>query len=110
MEELYRKRNEAFVKALKENPRKATMVMRDESGGRCCLCVARDVAKEGGCVLPENEPQFGPEKEVGEWFGWNSPELLINGVGIGQHNDGFCADVLTHKEIAELIEKEYLNK
>jgi len=43
-----RERNEAWAKALEQNPKKCVGQMRDGQGGRCCLAVAQDVARELG--------------------------------------------------------------
>ena len=104
--------NRAFVKALRENKKKAKGVLYGSDGGRCCLGVAFDVAKERGFVNPDTySPSFCPPKTMASFYGWNCEEYsnpLLGGIHATEHNDGVNkTPEKTHKEIADLFEQEY---
>lgn len=102
-----KERNQAWADALRLNPKKATGFMRDKEGGRCCLAVAVDVAKDFG--FPAfTETSFFPSAGVYQFFGWDSPDPLLGFNNASHLNDGnkFTKE-LSHKEIANLVEKEF---
>lgn len=100
------KRGKAFVKALRENPLKAHEEMRNSDGGRCCLCVAYDVAQEMGAGLPEAEPEL-PPREIAGWYGWDSSNPYISNMQASAWNDATGDDEVTHAEIADMFEEKY---
>lgn len=111
-------RNCELAKELINNKRKGTGMMRNyETGGRCCLQVAEDLAIRCGLPISRSHLTHSePPEEVGQFFGWGSPnpelktphdeEILAT-----ELNDGVCGSRqakhkytqkgLSHKEIAE---------
>jgi len=97
------------VQALRENPQKSKYEMRDTEGGRCCLCVMMDYAKEQGADVRKHKDQELPESEGMEQFygikSWG--EFSESGVFnfilevdyASEHN---------HEEIAEMLEKKFV--
>ena len=69
-------RNALWAQALEQNRRRTEKRMRSRNGGRCCLCVATDLAIEQGWVnenkydYGENKPNNLPSKAVAKAFGW----------------------------------------
>ena len=113
-EDLIRERAELWAVALEENfGREGRYVMYkdhfDLSGRRCCLAVARDVAKAHGLRLPANPPTNVPEEAVREWFGWDgsNPALLYKGDRLSalSLND---SDSLNHRIIAKAVRDTFL--
>jgi hypothetical protein len=102
------------IKALRENPKKAKEMMQDSNGGRCCLCVISHVAEdimgyERNELCGENLPLF----RMSDVFGTGSDRWCPENISIGSdlasaHNDGVRVPEKTHKEIADILEKEYL--
>jgi len=112
------------IKALRENPLKAKDQMRDSSGGRCCLCVLSEVAEDIQGVPrgtftyrePHGEDAIVPTSDLAEIFGLHNESssgqfnFLINDKMASIWNDGFgFTPELSHKEIADMIEKEFLS-
>lgn len=105
------KRGRAFVEALRKNEKKAIGLMRGGNGGRCCLCVAYDVAQDMGANLPPHSASL-PPRRMGSWYGWGDADpLLDNGwASFKAHawNDGESGNPeLSHKEIADLFEENF---
>ena len=116
-------RNRQLANALMENKRKATMTMRDDQNGRCCLQVAEDYAIS--CGLPiDRSPKDAcePCAGVGKFFGWDCPNPFLitpNGTTYiaSTLNDGAESQWknkqwenkgLSHKKIAECILNTYV--
>jgi hypothetical protein len=112
------------IKALRENPLKAKDQMRDSSGGRCCLCVLSEVAEDIQGVPrgtftyrePDGEDAIVPTSDLAEIFGLHNEfiseqfNFLINHKMASIWNDGLgFTPELSHKEIADMIEKEFLS-
>jgi len=112
------------VEALRSNPLKATGEMSSSDGGRCCLCVLKDVA-EDLCGLARGSLLCNvsfPDGKLAEVFGLLPNVKYINYgfdfslyinddytiFNASELNDGDGCDELSHKEIADLIEKQYL--
>ena len=104
-------RNREFLKDLRTNPWKAKEQMRDDNGGRCCLCVALDTALRLG-YRPANHEHLEdcenyPPHSMGAFFGWPSRDPCLSGTCAVRHNDGDTVQEKTHKEIADLFEREF---
>ena len=116
-------RNRQLAKALMENKRKATMQMRDDQSGRCCLQVAEDYAIS--CGLPvdrSSKDACEPCTDVGDFFGWGcSNPMLITPNGTcylaSTLNDGaeyewknkqWESKGLSHKKVAECFLNTYV--
>jgi hypothetical protein len=114
-----------WVDALRNNKKKATGIMYKEGGGRCCLAVAQDVAKECGVKVGFEGDSF-PTENVKKFFGWTSttPELVVfnkkNGEisvessidlndGVESSNNKFQQKGLSHKQIAECVENTFIH-
>lgn len=101
------------VDALRKNERKATGDMYNETGGRCCLCVMSNLAEDIDGVPRDTYTAEGlPLARVGEVYGLpNSSRgdgALFN-FSIGGHDASCLNDNgKTHREIAGMIEKEFL--
>ena len=107
---------EGACKALEENPKKAKGRMRDEDGGRCCLCVMEDYAmsidpdiKKGGVLTPslDLEGFYGLKRSEnlhGSVFGFNFD--FKDGILASEYNDN--KNNHTHKEIAARIRRDFL--
>lgn len=117
----------AFMKALRENEKKATGMMRNADGGRCCLCVALDVAVERG-YDPDglsrrnfSDLNMVPPPDMGEFYGWghvSNPRLIDDNnieADAAPFNDGreqtdeyiIAIGERTHKEIADIFENTF---
>ena len=110
------------VKALRENPKKATRQMMDDDGGRCCLCVMSHVA-EDICGVERNSfcgsetPNIDLRKvfnvedatSTGDNFRVGGQYAAVWNDGANVWNDGFDVEEKSHAEIADMIEKEYLS-
>jgi hypothetical protein len=117
-----KQRNQLWAEALIKNKKKATGGMY-KNGGRCCLAVAQNVAKECGVEIPDDPNDEGyidkdafPHQNVIDFFGWDgvNPDLVypITG-GISEYcasdlNDGECfsangSNGMSHKRIAECV-------
>lgn len=101
------------IKDLRENPKKARGQMRDEDGGRCCLCVMVDTAKR--ITGRDFYGDYMPKPAMKEVFGFNFREdkLIIDGqeAHADTHNDGLACEKITeksHKEIADALETQFL--
>jgi uncharacterized protein YqkB len=101
------------VKALRENPKKATKQMMDDDGGRCCLCVMAHVA-EDICGAERNSfcAFLDTKINLAHVFAVNvddSHDVLLWDDLASNWNDGdsFLQEK-THAEIADMLEKEYL--
>jgi len=103
------------IKALRENPKKALERMQDENGGRCCLCVMAHVAEdimgyERDELCGESLPLF----KMSDVFAVQELDTFPDNVKVGKYlasrwNDGDDnIEEKTHKEIADMLEKEYL--
>lgn len=123
------------IKALRENPKKATLTMQDNSGGRCCLCVLSHVAEDiMGYERDELTGSMLPTFNMSDVFGTNTilgaeANIMIDGVLASRYNDGDEHHTVNvhdddregdesrqiyiraheHTEIADLLEKEYLS-
>lgn len=121
--EQIKERAKLWADELRKNPRKAIRRMRDDDGGRCCLCVAEDVAISCGLEVEEAEIiDFYPKWQTALFFGWtpesnetgddefNQPpplkwqELSVNATALNDDYD------LSHTEIADLVEANYLKE
>jgi len=81
--------------------------MRDPDGGRCCLCVAQDLASKD---IPELKGLDGgyPTNECAKYFGWCHPDPVLADHLANHLNDGYYKlKPQTHKEIATIIREEY---
>jgi hypothetical protein len=111
------------VEALRANENKATTSMRNAAGGRCCLCVMSEVAEDmqglerGSLELDDALPV----SSLSEFYGLpNSAKAggfsfrLRHGeahLSVTELNDGSLTKrSLTHAEIADLIEQQYLTQ
>jgi hypothetical protein len=100
------------VANLRANPLKAKEQMRDDVGGRCCLCVMSDTA-EDICGLERQSLEttpFLPSFELTNIFGiesiFNDSFLFkINGISASVWNDDYDK---SHTEIADMLEEGYL--
>lgn len=101
--------------ALRANEKKAKRVMQDGKGGRCCLCVLAHVAEDIDEVA--RDAYVGdtlPSERIGYVFGMQNHSYASFNTKIGDQtltslNDGvYILKELSHAEIADLIEKEYL--
>lgn len=101
-------RNREFIKDLRANKLKAIGRMRDENGGRCCLCVAYDTAQRLGAGLPAASC-LTPPQQMAEFYGWPCLNPILRGRYASDHNDGDCSHTpeLTHCEIADLFEQTF---
>lgn len=108
------------VKALRRNKKKAKNIMRDSEGGRCCLCVLANSAAYS-CGLPKRafEGTGFPLEDLSKIFGVtsihmggaNQNDIKIGEYAASDYNDGENElPEKTHKEIADLLTKEYLKK
>jgi len=108
------------IKALRANPRKARYKMEDSYGGRCCLKVLSDTA-EDICGLEMNtlvkndmHPSpllseiYGLPNYIAEDEGFFDFLLGKDNIAASSHNDGASTSEKTHKEIADMIEEQYL--
>ncbi len=112
------------IKALRENPKKAMHMMQDNAGGRCCLCVMAHVAEDimgyerdelCGIMNPRFDMSavFGTRamQPIGNFVG-DPTNVVIGGVVASRYNDGDSyregIKPLSHAEIADMLEKEYL--
>lgn len=102
---------------LRANPNKAIGHMRNEAGGRCCLCViAETAAKIKGLDKNAFITNSGfPTCELKEIFGLPNEHqngtlfnFVIKGSTASCWNDGECVEEKSHVEIADMIEEEYL--
>ena len=116
-----RERIKAGVQALRDNPLKAKGWMK-KNGGRCCLCVLEEKAKEIG-FKGEGDEEFCDDG-LANFYGFKSEKLELNdsnrsiaivpvvsGQTMNKWNDGeshFSIPEKSHKEIADMIEEEYL--
>ena len=101
-------RGKAGMAALRANEKKATQVMRDHDGGRCCLCVLYDAAQEMGANLPDlDDEKELPPHEIKYWYGWWKRDPRIDDLDASAHNDGSGTEMKTHLEIADLFEVEF---
>lgn len=107
-------RNRQFVAALRANKKKAFNQMRDEeTGGRCCLCVAYDVAKASGAKLTKlAQYAVMPPEAMANWYGWPSidPELgrVRDVASVYNDGNGEPGSARSHKKIAALFTTEFL--
>jgi len=105
------KRNRLFVTALRMNKKKARNTMRNDKGGRCCLCVAYDVAQANGAKLPKlPDGSSFPPPHIGNWYGWDSYDPVLGRMGrtASEYNDGSDNAAISHRKIAALFESKYL--
>ena len=111
---------EGACKALESNPKKSIGRMRDNLGGRCCLCVMEDYAisidpdiKKGGSMTPslDLEGFYGltrSENLHDSVFVFNFD--FKDGVLASECNDGTAyVKEHTHKEIAARIREDFLS-
>lgn len=115
------------LKALRENPKKAKGQLRDNQGGRCCLCVMGEVAEDINNVKRNSYTPLGaalPLSILADVFGLRNIEykgspkfnFLLEDYSASCLNDGIekidehCQGVeeKSHAEIANMIEIEYL--
>jgi hypothetical protein len=108
-------RNQIFLEDLRANSLKTTGQMRDDEGGRCCLCVALDTAIKLGYKRP---PRYAcdilPPDDINDFYGWEGIDPLIGAdrkYCASSYNDGISEDGMvemkTHKQIADLFEEAY---
>ena len=97
-----------MTKALRANEKKAQDMMRTLDGGRCCLCVAYDVAQEMGAELGGlARAAVQPPASIKSWYGWERCNPILDGAAAAVHNDGGGTTIKTHAEIADLFEIEF---
>jgi len=103
------------IKALRENPKKALEEMQDENGGRCCLCVMAHVAEDiMGYERDELCGTMSPLFKMSDVFAVQELDMYPDNVKVGEYlasrwNDGGNnIEEKTHVEIADMLEKEYL--
>lgn len=99
-------RNRKGMAALRANEKQAIHKMRDENGGRCCLCVLQDAAIEMGFV-PIKRSVALPCETLSEFYGWNhrNPDLKWRGgllAASGLNDAG-----ISHKNIADAFEETF---
>jgi len=103
------------IKALRENPKKAKEIMQDENGGRCCLCVMAHVAED--IMGYERNKLCGgtlPKFKMSDVFSVQELDTFPENIKVGEYlasrwNDGYDdIEEKTHKEIADMLEYEYL--
>jgi hypothetical protein len=102
----------AGIKALRDNPQKANGIMRDENGGRCCLCVLFDTAVERGYTGERNNFMPKDTLSLANFFGMkcdSMDEIVIDYHSLQAWNDGADCEEKTHVEIADMLEKKYLD-
>lgn len=107
---------EFAAQKLIENPKKAIGLMRDNEGGRCCLGVMCDAARELGFVVEECAG-FPEPYEFTQIFGIRIfQNFTINDQtnSLARHNDGRFEedfekiDEKSHKQIGEML-LEFVN-
>ena len=109
---------EGACKALEENPKKAKGRMKNESGGRCCLCVMEDYAKSIDEQIKIGLGNF-PNGDLSDFYGlknmYESNDMFNfnfkNGEAASFCNDGsiqYGINEHTHKEIAARIREDFL--
>lgn len=117
-EEEQRANLEGACKALEENPKKALSVMRDNKGGRCCLCVMEDYARSVDPEVREGGESL-PHSDLASFYGIKNSQrskrsfsfMFNNGDSAASCNDGIHHPDInehTHKEIAARIRKDFL--
>lgn len=124
---------EEACQALEKNPLKATKLMRESDGSRCCLCVMMDtmvsIAERDGIELileGDSLEDYGyPPRMMGDFYGLPRAmhttsinatqfDFPLGGARASVHNDGLDyisgpISEKTHAEIAAMIRKEYLD-
>jgi len=109
-------RNRVFLADLRANEKKATRRMRDNEGGRCCMCVAFDTAEKLGATFVELGTDVLPPADMSEFYGWErnrmgncNPALVLSGERhtAANLNDGWETPELTHAEIADAFEATF---
>ena len=109
---------EGACKALEENPKKAVRVMRNSTGGRCCLCVMEDYARGIDPRINGGDKKH-PHKDLSSFYGLKNMlkncQLFNfkfrNGDLASECNDGktnYNVKKHTHKEIAARIREDFL--
>lgn len=108
---------EEACKALEANPKKAKGEMRDDEGGRCCLCVMEDCARSIDSEIRLGDDYY-PHKNLSAFYGLENCYdsnygfcfRFRNGAKASEYNDG-TNDIkeLTHKEIAARIREDFLS-
>lgn len=103
------------IEALRKNRKKAVGVMKNDQGGRCCLCVLAHVA-EDICGVKHDTfvGTFMPTVDLYKVFAINTSnfrDLIVNGRNLSEWNDGIgeCKKT-SHKKIADMLEKENIKK
>lgn len=107
------------IDALRANPRKAIGSMQTPDGGRCCLCVLAHVAEDiDGVPRDSYCHDFLPKARLADVFGlknyyavYGKFNFKLAGADASLLNDGDeSQDIIdmSHKQIADLIEKQYL--
>ena len=109
------------VADLKSNPLKAKGAMRDDEGGRCCLCVMAETAERinGVCKGSYSSNNGLPHAFLSEMFGLENSCIqtedkffnfyLLGSQTAAECNDGVSgAEELSHSEIAAIIEERFL--
>lgn len=96
--------------ALRANKKKAKSAMANKAGGRCCLCVAEDVAVEAGKAKKQrNRCNLNfPAGDTIKYFGWleDNPYLFVDQ---GKTKEFSAADLndsvheIPHRIIAEFF-------
>ena len=113
-----RRNLEGACKALEANPKKAIGRMKNESGGRCCLCVMEDYANSIDEQIKIGLGNF-PHGELSDFYGlknmYGSNHMFNfnfkNGEAASFCNDGsiqYGIKEHTHKEIAARIREDFL--
>jgi hypothetical protein len=103
------------IEALRKNRKKAVGAMKNDRGGRCCLCVLAHVAEDiCGVERDTFVGTFMPSIDLREIFAIGSitfPEnLVVNGQSLSSWNDGSIECKKTsHKKIADMLEKGYIS-
>jgi hypothetical protein len=104
------------IEALRKNRKKAVGAMKNDRGGRCCLCVLAHVA-EDICGV-ERDTFVGtcmPTVDLYNVFAINTTlnfrDLIVNDQSLSEWNDGSSnAKKTSHKQIADMLEKENIKK
>ena len=104
------------IEALRKNRKKAIGAMKNDRGGRCCLCVLAHVA-EDICGVEHDTfvGAFMPTVNLSKVFAINTApnlfDLIVNGRNLSEWNDGVVKGTrASHKKIADMLEKENIKK
>ena len=104
-------RNRKWAENLEQNPRRAFGQMVGNGGGKCCLMVAEDTARELGLnVEVSNSNDLLPAFQISSFFGWPD-DLILSTTSIKRQafnlNDSLR---IPHKIIAECVRNTFCRK